>query len=213
MTSVQKWFVALAGTTLTVVTAYLWIDRPLALLMRGLIARRETFDGLTHVPDPVIPTAIVVFIVAGLAAMSNRVLTKLQTTMLLCSVSALIAESTKTALKFVFGRTWPDTWINNNPSFLRNGVYGFNLFHSGTAYSSFPSGHLTVTAAVVSVLWIAYPKWRALYALAALAVAVGLVGANYHFFSDVIAGGFVGTSTGWMVATLWKMRTAQEPPR
>jgi membrane-associated phospholipid phosphatase len=56
------------------------------------------------------------------------------------------------------------------------------------------------------VLWIVYPKWRPLYALVVLVVAVGLIGANYHFLSDVIAGGFVGTSTGWMTAALWQAR-------
>ena len=49
-------------------------------------------------------------------------------------------------------------------------------------------------------------KLRPLYALAVLAVAVGLIGANYHFLSDVIAGGFVGTSTGWMTVALWRAR-------
>ena len=57
---------------------------------------------------------------------------------------------------------------------------------------------------MIAVLWIYYPKWRALYALAVLAVATGLIGANYHFVSDVIAGGFVGISSGWMLTSLWK---------
>ena len=74
----------------------------------------------------------------------------------------------------LFGRTWPATWTNNNPSLLRDRVYGFNCFHSGHGYSSFPSGQ---TAAV-------------------LAVGIVLTGANFHFLSDVIAGGFVGISSG-----------------
>jgi membrane-associated phospholipid phosphatase len=36
------------------------------------------------------------------------------------------------------------------------------------------------------------------------AVAIGLIGANYHFLSDVTAGGFVGVSSGWMLTLLWK---------
>lgn len=52
------------------------------------------------------------------------------------------------------------------------------------------------TCAVVTVtaLWIYYLTWRALYVLATFAVAIRLVGANYHFLSDAIAGGFVGIS-------------------
>ena len=71
-------------------------------------------------------------------------------------------------------------------------------------YAAFPSGHTAVTCAVISVLWIYCPKWRWLYALAVLGVAIGLIGANYHFVSDVIAGGFVGISSGWMLTSLWK---------
>jgi membrane-associated phospholipid phosphatase len=56
------------------------------------------------------------------------------------------------------------------------------------------------------VLWIQYPRLRPLYALVVLAVAVGLIGANYHFLSDVIAGGFVGMSTGWMTCAFWQAR-------
>ena len=63
---------------------------------------------------------------------------------------------------------------------------------------------MAVTCAVVSVLWIYFPRLRALSAFAGLAVAIGLIGANYHFLSDVIAGAFVGISTGWMMTSLWK---------
>jgi membrane-associated phospholipid phosphatase len=96
--------------------------------------------------------------------------------------------------------------VQNNPSFIRDGAYGFNFFHGGPGYASFPSGHTAATCAVISVLWIMVPKWRPLYALVVLAVAAGLIGANYHFLSDVIAGGFVGSSTGWMTAALWQAR-------
>ena len=54
----------------------------------------------------------------------------------------------------------------------------------------------------MSVLWIRYPRFRALYAAAIAAVAIGLVGADYHFLSDIIAGGFIGTTTGWFAVLL-----------
>jgi membrane-associated phospholipid phosphatase len=59
---------------------------------------------------------------------------------------------------------------------------------------------------VISVLWIFYPKLRAIYLFVFLAVAIGLIGANYHFLSDIIAGAFVGVSTGSMAAALWQAR-------
>jgi membrane-associated phospholipid phosphatase len=151
-----------------------------------------------------VPLAVIVFVVLGLMNLSGRSLSRLENCTLLCSLSLIVAELTKTQLKLVFGRTWPDTFRDNNPSFLHDGTYGFNFFHGGHAYASFPSGHTAVTCAVISVLWVYYPKLRWLYALAVLAVAVGLIGANYHFVSDVIAGGFVGISCGWMLTSLWK---------
>ena len=63
---------------------------------------------------------------------------------------------------------------------------------------------MAVTCAVLSVFWMYYPTARTLYTIAGLAVAIGLTGANYHFLSDVIAGAFVGISSGWMVTSLWK---------
>jgi membrane-associated phospholipid phosphatase len=140
--------------------------------------------------------------------LAGRAFTKSAEAAVLCSISLIVAEAIKSGLKLVFGRLWPDTWVENNPSFLRDGAYGFNFFHGGHGYAAFPSGHTAVTCALISVLWIIYPKLRPLYALIVLAVAVGLIGANYHFLGDVIAGGFVGVSTGWMTVALWRARAS-----
>ena len=95
--------------------------------------------------------------------------------------------------------------MRNNPSLIRDGVYGFNPFHeAGIAYTSFPSGHTAAICALTSVLWICYPRFWPLYLALILAVSIGLVGADYHFLSDVIAGAFVGTSTGWMLVAVWR---------
>lgn len=200
----RKWILSLVGTVVAVAISYQLIDRPVALFFHNIVARPETFAKLTYAPDPMVPLACFVFVILGLVSLSGRVLSRIENCTLLCSLSLIVAELTKIHLKLVFGRTWPDTFRNSNPSFLRDGVYGFNFFHGGHAYASFPSGHTAVTCAVISVLWIFYPKWRWLYALVVLAVAIGLIGANYHFVSDVIAGGFVGISTGWMLTSLWK---------
>ena len=204
MTPIKRWIASLAGVVVASGVAIQWLDRPVALFFHGTVARPEAFAKLTYAPDPLVPLAAIVFVVLGLVNLSGRALSRLQTCALLCSLSLIVAELTKIQLKLVFGRTWPDTFRDNNPSFLHDGVYGFNFFRGGHAYASFPSGHTAVTCAVISVLWIYYPAWRPLWALAVLAVAVGLIGANYHFVSDVIAGGFVGVSCGWMLTSLWK---------
>jgi len=210
MNAIQKWFVSLAATAVAVFVAFEWLDRPISTFARGRLVGQKTYTELTHIPDPFIPVAVIVFVLIGLWILASQPLVKALTTTLLCSISVIMAEAIKNQLKYAFGRTWPDTWVDNNPSFIRDGVYGFNPFHGGPGYMSFPSGHLSLTCAIVSVLWIAYPKFRPLYAVVVLAVVVGLVGANYHFLSDIIAGGFVGASTGWIVTAMWQARqTAQ----
>jgi membrane-associated phospholipid phosphatase len=112
------------------------------------------------------------------------------------SISIMVTAAFLGSLKGVFGRYWPDTWIDNNPSLIRDGAYGFHPFHAGSAYDSFPSGHTGRTLAVTSVFWIAYPRWRWASALVSASVAVGLVGMNYHFVGDTIGGGFLGSILG-----------------
>ena len=206
MTAIKRWLLSLAATAVAAAVSYQWLDRPIALFAHGEIPDHEVFVRLTHIPEPLIPLAVIVFVGVGLWALSGRALPKLAATAGVASVSLIVAEATKNQLKYVFGRTWPDTWVRNNPSFIHDGVYGFNPLHGGIGYESFPSGHTTLTCAVLSVLWMTYPKLRALYALVFLAVAIGLLGANYHFLGDIIAGAFVGTSTGWMAVTLWRTR-------
>jgi membrane-associated phospholipid phosphatase len=123
----------------------------------------------------------------------------------LAAASLAVATAIKDQLKFAFGRTWPETWVRNNPSFIRDGVFGFEPFHGGPGYAAFPSGHTAAVCAVLSVLWICYPRFRVLYAFCMTAVAIALVAADFHFLGDVIAGGFLGISTGWLTVAIWEV--------
>jgi len=201
MTAVRWWVSALLATVLASAVSFQWLDRPIAFLVHRQGERPQVLGWLTLTPDPLIPLALVSFIALSLWTLSGRILVKWQWVLLICSISVIVAEAVKTQLKFIFGRTWPDTWIDNNPSLIRDGVYGFNPFHGGGGYASFPSGHMTALCAVLVVLWMGYPKLRAIYLLLAVIVAAALVGEDYHFLSDVIAGVFVGASIGWMSYT------------
>ena len=212
MSGIQRWLAALVLVITAVTVCFLWLDRPLAELAHALVEARgrHLFAPLTHIPDPLIPAAAIAFVGLGLRAAARRPLSPLAETAVICSLSLAMGQALKNLLKLVFGRTWPETWVDNNPSFIHNHVYGFHLFHGGGGYESFPSGHMTATCALLSVLWIRYPRLKPLYVLAALAVAVGLVGANFHFLSDVIAGAFVGASTGWMTVMLFNRAGGEE---
>src|SRR5439155_121997 len=62
------------------------------------------------------------------------------------------------------------------------------------------------TFAASSVVWLAYPRWRWACALTSASVMVGLVGMNYHFVGDTIAGGFLGSVIGTLTVTSFGIR-------
>jgi membrane-associated phospholipid phosphatase len=204
MNAMQKWSIGLVVTVFAVVVSYVWLDRPIALFAHDQLVRYDLFAKLTYIPEIITPLVLLAFAAVGLRALNGRPLSKLPTVAVLAAASLAVAAVAKDQLKFVFGRTWPETW-RNNPSFIHDGVYGFNPFHGGPAFASFPSGHTTAICAVMSVLWICYPRFRLLYAVAIAAVAGGLLGADFHFLGDMIAGGFLGVSTGWLTVVLWEV--------
>jgi membrane-associated phospholipid phosphatase len=209
----HRWLFALVLVILVVVICYYWLDRPIALFVYNHFPRISPVlvEPVTTVPNPIISAAAVTFLAFGIRGLAGRPLSKLQEAIFVCSVSLMVGEAIKNQLKFVFGRTWPETWHQNRPSFIHDGIYGFNLFHGGEAYQSFPSGHMTAICALASVLWIYYPRMRRIYLIVALLAFAGLVGGNFHFISDIIAGAFVGASTGLMATMLFNQRRALGP--
>jgi membrane-associated phospholipid phosphatase len=199
-----RWTIALALTALAVAVSYQWLDRPIAFFAHAHLHNEPLFARLTRIPEFFVPLAVLGFIMLGLRALMAQPLTRLEAVTLLCALSLVVANAIKNQLKLGFGRTWPETWVRDNPSLIRDGVYGFYPFHGGAGFASFPSGHTTAVVAVVSVLWICYPRFRMLYALFVAVVVIGLIGADFHFLSDCIAGAFLGASTGWIVVTLWE---------
>ena len=212
MNGLRNWSLGFLGTAVAITVSYLWLAQPIAHLAHAEPQRFDLFEKLTLIPDALVPLAIVAFMVLGLRGSTGHTLSRLQTVMLLSGVSLAVAIIIKDQLKFAFGRPWPETWIRNNPSFIRDGLYGFQPFHGGAGYASFPSGHTTIICTVMTVLWICYPRFRAVYALCMAAVAVGLVGANFHFLSDVIAGGFLGMTVGWLGVAMWEVGARQVRP-
>lgn len=194
MSRTQTWVSVLTFTAAATLISYFWIDRPVALFANAHLHGYPIFDRMTLITGWFPPIAVAVICIAGFTKYLGWQIPKFGEALLLSSVSLIVARAAKDQLKIVFGRTWPETWVNNNPSLIRDNVFGFNPFHGGAGYESFPSGHSTGICAVIAVLWIYYPRFRALYVLPVLMVTVGLVGANYHFVSDIIAGCFLGTA-------------------
>jgi membrane-associated phospholipid phosphatase len=197
------WFCCLLMTGVIVLILIIWVDRPIAVLVHDLFGPRHFSEEVTGSSILSVPLAsALVFAVFGLAAMLGRQFSTLEWAVVFCDISVLGAEAIKNQLKYAFGRTWPDSWRPQVLSFIRDDVYGFHFFHRGPSYESFPSGHAAVVAAVMSVLWIFFPKLRAVCAVFVCVADLGLVLLNLHFVSDVVAGTFAGVSAGLFTIAL-----------
>ena len=190
-----------------------FLDRPIAVAVHALIRQPGSVTGrlignLTHTPDLHILLALVLLIAIGVTKLWRRLrgtgrrrsgAADPADVVFLASSAVVVGEVTKGVLKYAFGRTWPETWVHHNPSFIRDGVYGFFPFHGGAAYGSFPSGHTAAVCAATTVLWRLWPRGRPLYALAVVIACVGLLGMNLHFLSDIMAGAVLGWAVGQVV--------------
>jgi membrane-associated phospholipid phosphatase len=61
----------------------------------------------------------------------------------------------------------------------------------------------------MSVFWLRHPRFRLIYAICIATIFIGKLGANYHFVSDLIAGGFLGFSVGLIIIALCNAGTRQ----
>lgn len=176
--------------------AIAFADRPLATLSHRLIQHKQIFIWLTWIADVPLPASAIILALAGLGLLLGWRPGPMAKVLIAASVATLVAESIKDELKLAFGRTWPETWTNGNPSWIGDHVFGFFPFHGGAGWASFPSGHTTVIAAPMAVFWRAMPRWRILWGALVVLVAIGLLGADYHFLGDIIAGLYLGVAVG-----------------
>lgn len=186
-------------TIVLIIISYLYIDAPLVHYIHNLeINKIVIFKIFTHIPD-VLLALLVIFFILFLILFNRLEKSKLFNVLFLVMISVAVSIQIKDLLKYVFGRYWPDTWINGNPSLLVNNVYGFQFFQKGAAFQSFPSGHTTVTFAFFTVLIYFYPKYKFLFLIPCALLALGQILMHYHFLSDVIAGGLLG----WQISTVF----------
>ena len=208
-------FLVYAVLFASVALAYFFADRQLATLLRPHLQGIRFFPWLTYAADPLAPLSGIGVAVAAARALARGTILPWEMALLRVGCAILIAWALKEQLKWVFGRTWPETYIRccPNPSYFGDGTYGFFPFRGGQGYASFPSGHTAVVTAFAGAVWIVLPKLRWPGAILALAVAIGLLGANYHWLSDIAAGAILGASTGIAAAKLGRGPGRNTPHR
>lgn len=194
----RMWLLALAACTALVLIGVFFIDRPLALFVNTLpwnsIMRAEPLT----LPILVALAGLVIAACGAVALSGHRLSHWIEPAML--SALSLICGVfvSELLLKPLFGRYTPSMLIDQ-------GMYQFTWFR-GNATFSFPSGHAVQIASIAAVLWQTNPGARILYAAATVAVLAALVLGNWHYFSDVVAGGFIGATSGLMIVSLWHTR-------
>ncbi|MFZ1110117.1 MAG: phosphatase PAP2 family protein [Rhodomicrobium sp.] len=197
-----------AGLFALVALSYAFLDRQVASGLRPYTHGVQLFIWMTYIVNPLIPLASIAAAFIGARALVRGSLTPAESLILRICCALLVAYVLKEQLKYLFGRTWPETWVNNNPSFFGDGTYGFFPLHGGAGYASFPSGHTTLIAAVAGALWSLVPRLRWLGVALVLAVAAGLLGADYHWLSDIMAGAILGGTTGLVAAGIGRSSDA-----
>jgi membrane-associated phospholipid phosphatase len=195
--------VLLFGIAATIV-CILWIDRPASTWSYHRLHGIRVFITLTHLVPLINGMALAAMAALGAAAIFSVFRPGPHALLILrTAIAVFVALAAKEILKYIFGRTWPETFIFNNPSWIRNGAYGFHFLHGGEGWASFPSGHTAIAAAFATALWYQAPKLRLLWALTALLVVAGLYGADFHFLGDICAGATVGILSAQGVLALF----------
>ncbi len=184
-------WIALALVLAAIGVSIALVDRPAAEFAHGL-GRPPAAIWLTRLAELPDPLGIVLLVAAGLWRLWRGRLTAVWRTLVAVALAALLATMCVILLKWGFGRLWPETWVDNNPSWIGNHRFGFFPFHGGAGYRSFPSGHMARITAPCAVLWWRAPRWRPVWGLLPLLVMAGLLGADFHFVSDCLGGALLG---------------------
>lgn len=194
----RNWLIATVICAIAIVACIKFVDAPMARFVQTL-----SWSGTLHVPALGIPILIVCSGILLLLVAAERGLGisigVWGETFLLTSLSLTWGVCvTELALKPFFGRQIPSV-------FLSGGPFGFDWLQ-GTPTSSFPSGHAVQIMSVAAALWLRHPQMRIYTAVPAGALLMMLVLGNWHFVSDVIAGGYVGALGAAAIVMLWQTR-------
>ena len=222
MRSIRKSSLAIGGTAVTcailVVVSATLFDRPVATWVHEHLGDRRfgwftaTYDGhlLTLGPfslmaapaQALAPIAAFVFAVLALAALTGwRPGIQARIVLAIC-LAVFAVTGINTIAKMVFGRTWPESWMGDNPSWIsrrrirvfpvsprpRMGLLSIGPHRGNHNDCHHPLAGLARTDNRLGLL--------------VATVVVGLIGANYHFVSDIIGGLYLGVAIGLGMAAL-----------
>lgn len=182
---------------LLICLSYLYIDRSFAFWSHDQnFARYSILNGFTYVVEYVEGVIVLLYGYLIFQFLYKKRINLFDQKLLVIVYSLALAFFINKQIKFIFGRYWPQTW-KGNQSLIEHNAYGFDFFHEG---GSFPSGHATCTFAIATAIWIVFPRFRLLAVSLAFFTIIGQLGMNYHFVSDILAGGLLGSLIAYCIA-------------
>jgi membrane-associated phospholipid phosphatase len=192
----RRWLILFALCAAAVVVCMACVDRPVADYVHTHFSQTALFAWTSRalgLLDGVLILMVVVLLVAGVRALRGRRIPVSAQLPLAMSTSSAWALAVTLVMKHVIGRSSPYPW------YVERHVYEFHPLSNAMEFAAFPSATTAVTAACGAVVWVRAPRLRVADAGLFALIAVALVLTNSHWLSDVIGGGFVGASIGWMM--------------
>lgn len=177
---------------LTVAAGIFHLDVAIALAIEAFVRSGRLIGKYTNdIPDLLLPAVIVLS--AGMWTARHLRLRKglrdARTEFYRMGGTVLpVSFVAKTAFKLLFGRIETRFWLSHPAE-------GRQWFHPGEGHNGFPSGHMTVFAALAAACWAFYPELKGPCLFLLLLLGAALIATNYHFMSDVVAGGYLGLAT------------------
>jgi membrane-associated phospholipid phosphatase len=192
--------VSLVACAAIVAFAFLRMDVPIALYFWNAGHLRSPLNaafGSTIILSA--ESAVILFTVVA-RLMKGHISVLGETLAIACLVSMCAYVVNDHVLKVFFG-------VPNPADVVRGAAHGFN-FWMGSDRSGFPSGHMVLAAAFAGVFMrLNKASIRLFAALLLIAAGLLLVG-DWHFLSDIIAGGFLGMSAGILAGEGWAAHSA-----
>jgi membrane-associated phospholipid phosphatase len=194
-TAVRTWLFAGVASTIGVLVSIRFLDHPIADFLELHFRHTVGWKAISSIVAPVKIMALIALAFlfwVGACRIVERPIARWAETALVFAWAEVWALATEFVFKQIFGRAWPD------PTYLRDHLDGFRLLHASDAWTAFPSGHALSTFALAAACWHSTPRWRVPMLIIATSITGAMVACNYHWLSDVIAGGILGWSVGWM---------------
>jgi membrane-associated phospholipid phosphatase len=180
---------------LAVALAFVYLDVPIAHRVHGLLGSAESLGKgfasavLLSIEATVALALVCIRITRGHLSRHG------EATALACLTSICAYAINDSILKLFFG-------VENPAAVLHGTRHAFNLL-TGSSNSSFPSGHMVLASAFAGVFMRLYRTSILPFSGLLLIAAVLLIAGEWHFVSDVIAGTFLGISTGLLAGEVW----------